>query len=95
MSQDRIQAQLKGLGHASPLFRRQAAFGVFALLQAQPGLQKDAAHDIILACITDRHTVCAQSCSRSVVSAWPAAAVSCSRALMFLDSTAAPCFNHG
>ncbi|WIA15650.1 hypothetical protein OEZ85_002276 [Tetradesmus obliquus] len=56
MSQDRIQAQLKGLGHASPLFRRQAAYGVFALLQAQPGLQKDAANDIILACITDRHT---------------------------------------
>jgi hypothetical protein len=57
MSQDRIAAQLKGLGHASPLFRRQAAYGVFALLQSQPGLQNDTVNDTVLACITDKHTV--------------------------------------
>ncbi|KAF8057874.1 hypothetical protein HT031_005820 [Scenedesmus sp. PABB004] len=50
-----LQAQLKGLGHASPLFRRQAAFGVFALLQAHPGVHKDAVQDAVLACLCSRH----------------------------------------
>jgi hypothetical protein len=68
MAQERIQAQLKGLGHASPLFRRQAAYGVFALLRAQPGLSKDTVTDTALACLTDRHTVRAPQCC-SVLSA--------------------------
>jgi hypothetical protein len=57
MSQDRINAQLKGLQHASPLFRRQAAFGVFALLQGTPAVQPDTLQDVLLTCLTNSHPV--------------------------------------
>lgn len=57
MSQDRITAQLKGLQHPSPFFRRQAAYGVFALLQGTPAVQPDSLQDVLLTCLTNQHPV--------------------------------------
>lgn len=61
---DQLEAQLKRLGHASSVFRRQAAVGVFALLGAKRGVgggggASDAAQDAALRVLCDRHPVSA------------------------------------
>ncbi|KAI8466909.1 MAG: hypothetical protein J3K34DRAFT_524154 [Monoraphidium minutum] len=56
-SAEQLAAQLKRLGHASSVFRRQAVVGVFQLLAAGAARgSPDAARDAALQCLTDRHT---------------------------------------
>jgi hypothetical protein len=56
---DQLKAQLKGLQRPSPLLRRQATLGVFALLlQApQPQALADVLPDVLLTCLTDTYAV--------------------------------------
>ena len=55
---DQLTAQLKRLGHASSVYRLQAAVGVFQLLAAGAARGSvDAAKEAALQCLTDRHAV--------------------------------------
>jgi hypothetical protein len=60
-SSTRLAAQLKGLEHASPLLRRQAALGMFALLsqgqQQLAGSSGALLQDTVLTLLTDSHPV--------------------------------------
>lgn len=61
---EQLKSQLKGLQHPSPLLRRQATLGVFALLLNNKGphqqQQADGVlQDVVLTCLTNPHPVCA------------------------------------
>jgi hypothetical protein len=57
-SAEQLSAQLRRLGHASAVFRRQAVVGVFQLLAAGAARgSTDAALDAAQQCLAARHTV--------------------------------------
>jgi len=85
--QQQLNAQLRRLSHASAVFRRQAAVGVFQLLSAGAARgSADATLDTVQQCLTDRH---AEVVDESVAQLLQLIAAKSGKQLPHLDADAA------